>query len=1041
MAWCARRGSLPARLALVVGVLLLQACEEVQVTTVGATSIELEPATATVAVQSKVRLSARVLGDGGVPLAGRSIQWTSLDPDIAVVESDGTVTGVTPGTARIQATSEGVSSTATVTVTAGPAIRLTPSAVEFTATRNGASPGDRTISVSNDGGGTLGSLGASVRYVTGTGGWLSASLSGPTAPASLVLSVSQGSLPDGTYTAAVDVASPDAAGAPATVNVTLTILGPQPAIALGVTSVSFVTAAGGSDPDEQSVGITNAGGGTLSGLSAAIEYASGQPTGWLVATLADTTAPASLVLRATTGQLTTGTYTASVRISSATAQNSPQTLTVSFTVGTAQPVIRLDPAELSFTARVGGAAPGTQAVAITNGGGGSLIELNVSVAYPGGQPSGWLAATLSGTAAPATLTVAATTGALTPGTYNATVQVAASTASNSPQLVQVTFTLAAPAPSIAVSTSSAQFDAALSGADPAPVQISVTNGGGGTLDDLSATVSYPSGQPTDWLTAGLSGTTAPATLTLTAARGSLGTGTYTATVRVAATSADNSPVDIGATFTITQDAQSPPAAPGSLTATPVSDRRINLGWSDNSTDETRFDVERSNDSGNSWAAAGTVDANVTTFADESGLTGSTAYSYRVFACNAGGCSAASPPASATTAPEMPSDVSATAASATQINVTWSDNSPDETGFIVERATGDSQTWTAVHTAAANATSFGDTGLSGSTTYRYRVLACRDTVCSRHSGESSATTPMPAPAAPTGLTATAVSTSRIDLAWSASTGTVDEYRIERRTGGDSFGVVATVDGSTTSYSNTSLSAATEYTYRVQACNDSGCSGYSNEASATTHSLLVPTTPTSFSATGVSPSQIDLSWDHDGELLVSGFEIQRAPESDPDAFAALASVDASARSYSNDGLPASSTFHYRIRACSTVGCSGWASASGTTQAEISTPNVPSDVSATALSQTEISLTWTAPGGQTHYEIRRREGRGGPWTFSTGADGSATEYVDSGLSSNSVYQYQIRACATSCSQYSDTAEATTEKDDSVISSGNLSVTHRND
>jgi hypothetical protein len=92
---------------------------------------------------------------------------------------------------------------------------------------------------------------------------------------------------------------------------------------------------------------------------------------------------------------------------------------------------------------------------------------------------------------------------------------------------------------------------------------------------------------------------------------------------------------------------------------------------------------------------------------------------------------------------------------------------------------------------------------------------------------------PAPAAPGNLTATAVSTSQINLSWTDNADNESGYYVER--GADTnWTRIATVDANVRTYSNTGLAANTTYGYRVQAYNASGVSGYSNTASATTAS---------------------------------------------------------------------------------------------------------------------------------------------------------------------------------------------------------------
>src|SRR3989338_4130451 len=73
-------------------------------------------------------------------------------------------------------------------------------------------------------------------------------------------------------------------------------------------------------------------------------------------------------------------------------------------------------------------------------------------------------------------------------------------------------------------------------------------------------------------------------------------------------------------------------------------------------------------------------------------------------------------------PITPSGLSAIADSSGQINLTWADNSSNETGFKIERKTGTNGTYTQIKTVSANVTSYSDTGLTEGTTYYYRVIA-------------------------------------------------------------------------------------------------------------------------------------------------------------------------------------------------------------------------------------------------------------------------------------------------------------------------------
>jgi titin len=122
-----------------------------------------------------------------------------------------------------------------------------------------------------------------------------------------------------------------------------------------------------------------------------------------------------------------------------------------------------------------------------------------------------------------------------------------------------------------------------------------------------------------------------------------------------------------------------------------------------------------------------VGANVTTFSN-TGLTASTSYSYRVRATNLGGDSAYSNTATATTqatqtVPAAPSNLTATAVSTSQVNLSWVDNANNESGFKIERCQGQLCTnFAQIAQVGANVTTFSNTGLSRNTRYRYRVRA-------------------------------------------------------------------------------------------------------------------------------------------------------------------------------------------------------------------------------------------------------------------------------------------------------------------------------
>ena len=320
----------------------------------------------------------------------------------------------------------------------------------------------------------------------------------------------------------------------------------------------------------------------------------------------------------------------------------------------------------------------------------------------------------------------------------------------------------------------------------------------------------------------------------------------------------------------------------------VSETQIDLAWQEftntGGSAITGYQVQVSEDGGTTFTDLHTTSGAATLTYEHTGLSAGTEYHYQVAAINSEGTGAYAP-TSATTQGLLvaPVGLTAMAVSDTEIDLSWT--APTSTGgitaYALESSTDGGTTFTDLHTTFDAATlTYEHTGLSAGTEYHYQVAAINSYGIGAYASTSATTHDVPA--AVDDLSASAASSTQIDLSWTAPndggsplTGYTLQYN---KTGDTAFGESVTgIAGDATSYSHTSLDAGTEYTYRVVAINDVGNSGPSNEVSATTNDVSVaPAEPTGLMATVVSDGEVTLSWTvpSDGGSAITSYKIKQA-----------------------------------------------------------------------------------------------------------------------------------------------------------------------
>jgi serine protease len=384
-------------------------------------------------------------------------------------------------------------------------------------------------------------------------------------------------------------------------------------------------------------------------------------------------------------------------------------------------------------------------------------------------------------------------------------------------------------------------------------------------------------------------------------------------------------------------------------------------------------------------------------------------------------------------PATPLNPVTSIASVSAIRLTWTDASVNEGGFHVQRRQhtypGLWTNWVDVGGSGPNAVSFTSTGLTaGSTSYDFRVRACNPAGCSGWAASGPVIIPTAPPSPPFDLVATPTSATAASLTWTDGSGNETAFHLARGVRNldgswAPYATIATLGANTTSFSSTGLLPGRQYRYQVTACNVRGCAAW-----ATSNVLTTPTppgVPRAISGTVLSPTSIRVQWT-DGSAAETSFQLERTPVGAGGAeggWVPVAAVPAAAGvygevQYTHTGLGVG-TYRYRVRACNLAGCSAWIKTGDLVIPPV--PGTPLAFWGTTLSPTSIRLTWTDIGPETSFQLQRAmENPDNSWTAyasvaTLGANLRA--YDDTGLPSNRVYRYRLRACNLSgCSAWAE-------------------------
>src|SRR5438876_1179641 len=352
-------------------------------------------------------------------------------------------------------------------------------------------------------------------------------------------------------------------------------------------------------------------------------------------------------------------------------------------------------------------------------------------------------------------------------------------------------------------------------------------------------------------------------------------------------------------------------------------------------------------------------------------------------------------------PTAPSGLTATATSSSTIDLGWVDNANNEIEQGLERSVGSNSNYVLLDNVDPNVTAFTDTQLIEGTKYYYRVRAYNTLVNSGYTSEKNATTLSNLPLAPSGLTASVVSSSKITLAWTDNSNNETGFIISRKTGsGGTYADIHTTNENIITWSDTTVVDGTQYYYKVRATNSAGDSPNSNEANG----IALLAAPTALTATAVSSSQISLSWT-DNSAAETGFKIEQSPVDDL-RFTQVATVGANVGAFTDSGLAEGTKYYYRVRAYNTLVNSGYTSEKNATTLS-NLPLAPSGLTASVVSSSKITLAWTDnSNNETGFIISRKTGSGGTYADIHTTSENITTWSDTTVVDGTQYYYKVRA-----------------------------------
>lgn len=362
----------------------------------------------------------------------------------------------------------------------------------------------------------------------------------------------------------------------------------------------------------------------------------------------------------------------------------------------------------------------------------------------------------------------------------------------------------------------------------------------------------------------------------------------------------------------------------------------------------------------------------------------------------------------------PSELVIAADTLIHANVSWKDNSSNESGFKIEKKDPGSNTFSEIGMVNSNVTNYIDTTVVQAKTYVYRVRAYNQYTYSPYSAEESAVIPIKSLAPPTDLLSEPNASGDIVLTWHINSNNEDGFDVYREELGinqsmeagnkgkarimSSSILIARLSKGTSTYIDTTVQLGKVYIYQINAYNQYGVSA----PTPTKEPLMVLLAPTNLRTVSISTNEVTLQWDlHSSNE--TGYKILRANKPSMN-YELIDSTINVTNTYTDKKVDDGKKYFYCVYAYN----NNYGKSAQTSVDLVLIPlNPPTNVAATQLqNENKIKITWKDnSSSETGFEIERKESLESSFTKVGEVKENIITYTDESVTNNLTYTYRIR------------------------------------